>query len=442
MITDIVSNIKTKSMQKNGSLIIHGVASSNIKDKDGESITITPNAIKKSVDIFIQKGAPLIFEHGFDIYFKGKVIGQVLALKFEGSESFDLDAPIPEHMIISTVSRVDDPDVIRLILSGEVAELSLRWKATKTPGSVLVDPRRSDLLIYKEIEIVELSVCREGVNPEAKFKVVTDLDLIEQYGLRKRIGDTIDMYGQQAKIKSVAVRDGKPYYELDFDRLKSVYVPLTANPNKVSYGCVMLMYSQDSTKSLTDQIDENDLYIDPEDPTDKGIVRDPHTTLLYGLHSDVSLKQVKTLFNNWSDEEAGESLKSILMGGSYYPEGLEIFSNPEKPYDVLVLEMHNASLHEANRAIKTLPYTSEHPTYVPHTTLAYIKKGIGAKYNGLTIPEELKFTPVDIVYSREGGKIKNSILTRNRLRIKEKRKAKRCLLGIKKQRATLHRTVK
>jgi 2'-5' RNA ligase len=47
---------------------------------------------------------------------------------------------------------------------------------------------------------------------------------------------------------------------------------------------------------------------------------------------------------------------------------------PSEKYDVLKFDINGDVLHRMNESLRKLPYTSNHPKYVPHCTIAYVKK--------------------------------------------------------------------
>jgi 2'-5' RNA ligase len=128
-----------------------------------------------------------------------------------------------------------------------------------------------------------------------------------------------------------------------------------------------------------------------EDPS-FGLEDEPHTTLLYGLHEEVTLKQVE----------------NILDGYTYYTckvSNPSLFKNEE--FDVLKFDVTGDNLHETNKSLKELPHTSTYPNYHPHLTIGYIKPGKGQRYvdiiNDLD-ETEYWLAPKYAVYSQPNGK--------------------------------------
>lgn len=95
----------------------------------------------------------------------------------------------------------------------------------------------------------------------------------------------------------------------------------------------------------------------------------PHITVKYGIHSE-DPKEVTALFDS-------TPAFKIRLGK------ISIFSNEEKPYDVVKVEVNSPELHELNKKIgEGVEVTDTFPEYKPHMTLAYVNKGEGEVYNG------------------------------------------------------------
>jgi len=126
-----------------------------------------------------------------------------------------------------------------------------------------------------------------------------------------------------------------------------------------SLGCVMLMIEPIDWKDL---IDFNTFDFDP----DNGLEKEPHLTLLYGLHDDVTPDQVQ------------DKLESHHVPVACVLHNLSLFENEK--YDVLKFDVATYGLDTLNKELKTLPYTNEYDEYHPHVTVAYLKSGKGKEY--------------------------------------------------------------
>lgn len=108
-----------------------------------------------------------------------------------------------------------------------------------------------------------------------------------------------------------------------------------------------------------ENIASSDVYTDPDDPT-LGREDEPHITVKYGLHT--------------SD---AEEVREVVEGfGSFEVklDAVSIFEREE--YDVVKIGVKSSKLHRLNKLIEdSLETTTKFPEYVPHLTLAYIKKG-------------------------------------------------------------------
>ncbi len=160
------------------------------------------------------------------------------------------------------------------------------------------------------------------------------------------------------------------------------------------YGCVMVFFDYDKSewKALQDIIEKEDLY-DPEDEIGFGKEKDPHVSILYGLHASIP------------DEDIEEEIKKIkepkLKMGK-----VSFFENAK--FDVLKFDVESEDLHKLNKKFSKFPYTSDYPDYHPHCTIAYVNKGTAEKYvKKLNDADEVKFESIKIVYSKANGDIKN-----------------------------------
>ena len=163
-----------------------------------------------------------------------------------------------------------------------------------------------------------------------------------------------------------------------------------------SYGCVMLYFDFPQMNEIHDQINEEDLYTEEEDRT-YGFEDEPHVTLLYGLHDDVTLDQIKEIIEDIKFPDL------VLHNASLF----------ENKYDVLKFDIITADsrtdknnkdvLQNTNEELAKLPHTNDFPDYHPHATIAYIKKGLGEKYTEKLKDQEYTVKPSHIVYSEANG---------------------------------------
>lgn len=133
-----------------------------------------------------------------------------------------------------------------------------------------------------------------------------------------------------------------------------------------------------------DNIPNESLVLDPSSPN-FGREDDTHITLLYGIHTD-SVDDVSILF-------CKEKPFECVLGK------IELLT--KKPYfDVLVVSVNSQGLHRLNRKMrKNLEATENYPKYIPHVTIAYLKKGEGEKFIGNNTFEGEKFMVHEVVFA-------------------------------------------
>lgn len=96
----------------------------------------------------------------------------------------------------------------------------------------------------------------------------------------------------------------------------------------------------------------------------------PHITVKFGLHAETA-DDLKELLAEVAPFEVTLRKTSIFAG------------NDKNNYDVVKIDVESDALHAINKLISdNLENTDTHPKYVPHLTLAYVKKGKGKDYAG------------------------------------------------------------
>lgn len=155
------------------------------------------------------------------------------------------------------------------------------------------------------------------------------------------------------------------------------------NREEYDYSCAMLYFDIDLNEIQT-QIEDEDLH-------EYGLEDDPHVTLLYGLH-DNEIKYYDVI-----DLILESDMEEITLNN------ISLFENED--FDVVKFDIEDCEyLYDINKKIcEEFPYTTDYPDYHPHSTIAYVKKGMGSKYVDLFKGEEVKVKPNMIVYSRANG---------------------------------------
>lgn len=159
-------------------------------------------------------------------------------------------------------------------------------------------------------------------------------------------------------------------------------------------GAVMADLDPKNIQKILDVIDDSDCYTDPKLPFVQGKVgAKPHMTVKYGI-----LKGVKTEF-----------IEAIYKGedlGSVDCKAISCFSNAKDVYDVLILKVDpTGNIKKLNELAAFAPNVDTFVPYVPHVTLAYLKKGKLKDYKDLMDGKwNIKMKVTELNYSPYGVK--------------------------------------
>lgn len=157
------------------------------------------------------------------------------------------------------------------------------------------------------------------------------------------------------------------------------------------YGCVMLYFDFPELQDIQNLIDPEDIYSE-EGPQTYGLEDEPHVTLLYGLHEEVTPLSISNVIHS-------HNFGTVWL---YEPS---LFSQPN--YDVFKFKAVGDSLHQVNRQLRQYPHTTSFPEYNPHLTIGYLKPGTVKKYIPILESKKLhefELSPLHAVYSTADGK--------------------------------------
>jgi 2'-5' RNA ligase len=131
---------------------------------------------------------------------------------------------------------------------------------------------------------------------------------------------------------------------------------------------------------LSDRIKPEDL-AEPE--------REPHVTVLYGLHTR-NLDDITKVLDQCGIKE----IKLTLGKTSTFPP-----SEGSDGNEVVKIDIDSEDLHRINAELSKLDNSNSYPEYHPHITLGYVNSGVGEKYVGMSDLEGTEITTKKIVFS-------------------------------------------
>jgi len=143
---------------------------------------------------------------------------------------------------------------------------------------------------------------------------------------------------------------------------------------KHSAGCAMVFFDFKVLSDIHSMIDADDVY----DEDGYGLEDEPHCTLLYGFDDDVHVDDIEPIIDRFK-------FRPLKL------TNISVFENAD--YDVLKFDVQGDYLYKINKDLTKLPYETSFPVYHPHSTVAYLKPGLGEKYVK-KIGENAKFTVI------------------------------------------------
>jgi 2'-5' RNA ligase len=165
------------------------------------------------------------------------------------------------------------------------------------------------------------------------------------------------------------------------------------------YGCALF----DLPDAVGKKVLELGKSIPDDDLSDEGREPNPHVTLFYGLHDD-----------------SPDGVEEVVKGFGPVKMTLGKTAVFEKDDgDVVYVSVASDDLAELNGKVREgTENTTKYPEYVPHVTLAYVKKGRGKEYAGLDALDGVEVELTDLTFSPASGEKSSIKLSRpsNRLR--------------------------
>ena len=141
------------------------------------------------------------------------------------------------------------------------------------------------------------------------------------------------------------------------------------------YGCLMgytpVEFKPHFSKFAKTAVLPSSIYTDPNDPS-YGYESDFHVTNKYGYNPDLSKKDLAYILNG---------IKPFLITLT----GISLFENEK--FDVVKFDVHPCeNLLKIRTRCDEFKNEDKYPTYVPHATIAYVRKGMfSAKKENLNI---------------------------------------------------------
>ena len=124
---------------------------------------------------------------------------------------------------------------------------------------------------------------------------------------------------------------------------------------------------------------------DPKKFWVKGVLKDWHVTVRYGLMPNVRARHIDKV------------LEEYPLPKSLEVDKIEIFPSPyeDERYDCYVALVNDKKLHEMNQQLSVLPNLNTFPVYKPHITIGYFKRGWNNVLKGIL--EEILLYSVETI---------------------------------------------
>lgn len=173
--------------------------------------------------------------------------------------------------------------------------------------------------------------------------------------------------------------------ERSFNDIIKGYINEATN-NKHKFGCLMLKLNFKNWNKFLEQIPEDKLYTEDGDDS-YGKEFEPHVTVLYGFTENNDVNKIK------------KSIKTLKKSVKLSLNKIDLFENEK--FDVVKFNVISKDLHKLHKIFATNFENKEsYPTYEPHCTIAYVKKGFGKDFV-TNLKHKIELESSEFIYSEQ-----------------------------------------
>ncbi len=180
-------------------------------------------------------------------------------------------------------------------------------------------------------------------------------------------GQMIEHYGLEKFLLDYASNMDTTKWDRQLEHMASKKV--FASDGKFKYSCLMIDLPEDLGEKVIswgkENVSDDNLYSPKDAKRTYGRESHMHTTILYGIDPKVSTKDIK------------EAIDSIHEGKVKVKLGEISKFDTDKDFDVIKISVDGDDLHKLHNGIEKEIGApgNEFPKYIPHITIAYVKKG-------------------------------------------------------------------
>lgn len=226
----------------------------------------------------------------------------------------------------------------------------------------------------KEVEPVEI------VKKGEKFTTIEGSHRVTAY--QRLDQDAVVIYRGKEKVEGLQT-------------FEEVYKKAVEKPEekKFDFKSTQLDLPKEQVSAITkfaEKVPDTELYTEEEGRT-FGREKEPHITVLFGIGKS-GISETKAIVEQYEPIEVEFGKMSIF--------------ETDKGYDVVKVDIKSPELKRLNKELDTKLDTpgKEFDVYKPHATIAYVKKGEGAKYIGDTSLKGQKITLSELSFMDRDGK--------------------------------------